>query len=405
MSEKNGERNLDFDRVIDRKNTGCLKYDFAKRRGMPEDVLPLWVADMDFETSSYVQDALIRRIGHGVFGYSELTDSYFESVSGWMRQRHHWEVKRQWLVKTPGVVFALAMAVKAYTDPGDAVLIQQPVYYPFSEVIENNGRRVVSNTLYPGEDNRYHIDFEDFEKKIIDEHVKLFLLCSPHNPVARVWTREELERLGDICVKHHVIVVCDEIHHDFIFQGVHTVFTNVKKEYEDISIICTAPSKTFNLASMMTSNIFIPNRELRHRFKMELNAAGTNQIGVLGLVACEAAYAKGGEWYEAMMRYVADNLAFTKQYVEEQLPGVRMIEHEGTYLVWLDFRGTGLDTDELDRLIIHRAKLWLDSGKIFGTGGAGFQRINVACPRATLAEALERIKRALPENGRLQVTI
>ena len=396
MSVKNGERNLDFDRIVDRKNTGCLKYDFAKQRGMPEDVLPLWVADMDFETSSYVQDALAERIRHGIFGYSEPMDSYFESVSGWMRERHHWEVKRQWLVNTPGVVFALATAVRAYTQTGDAVLIQQPVYYPFSEVIKDAGRRVVSNTLYLGEDNRYHIDFDDFEKKIIDEQVKLFLLCSPHNPVARVWTKEELEQLGDICLKHHVIVVADEIHHDFVFQGEHTVFANVKKEYEDICVICTAPSKTFNLASMMMSNIFIPNQQLRRRFRKEVNAVGLSQLGVLGLVACEAAYAKGGEWYEAMMRYVADNIAFTKKYVEENLHGVRMVEHEGTYLVWLDFRGTGLSVDELEHLIIHRAKLWLDSGKIFGESGNGFQRINVACPRATLLDALERIRKVLP---------
>ncbi|MBO5153389.1 MAG: pyridoxal phosphate-dependent aminotransferase [Eubacterium sp.] len=393
MSEKTSERNLDFDKIVNRKNTGCLKYDFAKQRGMPEDVLPLWVADMDFETSSFIQDALTERIKHGIFGYSEPTDSYFESVSGWMRERHHWEVKRQWLVNTPGVVFALATAVRAYTEPGDAVLIQQPVYYPFSEVIKDAGRRVVSNTLYLGEDNRYHIDFADFEKKIEDEHVKLFLLCSPHNPVARVWTREELERLGDICLKHQVLVVADEIHSDFVFKGEHTVFATVKKEFEDNCIICTAPSKTFNLASMLNSNIFIPNQQLRRKFRKEVNAVGLSQIGVLGFVACEAAYRDGGEWYDAMMHYVADNIAFTKQYVEENLPGVHMIDHEGTYLVWLDFRELGLSADELDNLIIHKAKLWLDSGKIFGESGNCFQRINVACPRATLLDALERIKK------------
>ncbi len=397
MDEKR-ERNLDFDKIVDRKNTGCLKYDFAKQRGMPEDVLPLWVADMDFETSSYIQDALTERIKHGIFGYSEPTDSYFESVSGWMRERHHWEVKRQWLVNTPGVVFALATAVKAYTEPGDAVLIQQPVYYPFSEVIKDAGRRVVSNTLYLGDDNRYHIDFDDFEKKIIDEQVKLFLLCSPHNPVARVWTREELEQLGDICLKHGVLVVADEIHNDFVFKGEHTVFATVKKEFEDNCIICTAPSKTFNLASMLNSNIFIPNQQLRRKFRKEVNAVGLSQIGVLGFVACEAAYRDGGEWYDAMMRYVADNIAFTKKYVEENLPGVHMTDHEGTYLVWLDFREIGLSADELDDLIIHKAKLWLDSGKIFGESGNCFQRINVACPRATLLDALERIRKALQEN-------
>lgn len=389
------ERNLDFDRIIDRRNTRCLKYDFARRRGMPEDVLPLWVADMDFETSSYIEDALIERAKHGIFGYSEVQTPYFEILRDWMKKRHSWEVQEKWLVKTPGIVFALAMAVKAYTSPGDSVLLQLPVYYPFSEVIEDNGRKVVSNTLYLGEDNRYHIDFKDFEEQIVKEQVKLFFLCNPHNPVGRVWTEEELEKMGDICVKHHVIVVSDEIHQDFVFKGKHIVLAGLKKEYADISITCTSPSKTFNLASMMMSNIFIPNRELKHRFCKELDAAGTSQLGVMGLVACEAAYSKGEEWYQAMLAYVADNIAFTKKYVEENLPGVRMVEHEGTYLVWLDFRGTGLSVDELEQRIIYKARLWLDSGKIFGESGRGFQRINVACPRSVLLEALNRIQKAI----------
>ncbi|MBQ8515446.1 MAG: pyridoxal phosphate-dependent aminotransferase [Ruminococcus sp.] len=389
------ERNLDFDRIIDRRNTRSLKYDFAKRRGLPEDVLPLWVADMDFETSSYIEDALVERARHGIFGYSEVQTPYFEIVRKWMKKHHNWDVNERWLVKTPGVVFALAMAVKAYTDPGDGVLLQQPVYYPFSEVIEDNGRRVVSNNLYLGEDNRYHIDFEDFEKKLIDEKIKLFFLCNPHNPVGRVWTEAELIRLGDICVKHDVIVVSDEIHQDLVFRGKHVVFAGLKKEYENISITCTSPSKTFNLASMMMSNIFIPNRELKKRFRKELDAAGTSQLGVMGLVACEAAYSQGEEWYQAMLSYVADNIAFTKKYVEENLPGVNMIELEGTYLVWLDFRAAGLSADELEHLIVHKAKLWLDSGQIFGECGKGFQRINVACPRSVLAEALDRIRNAL----------
>ncbi len=389
------ERNLDFDTIISRKDTRCLKYDFAKRRGMPEDVLPLWVADMDFKTSSYVEDALIERAKHGIFGYSEVQTPYFEIVKDWMKKHHDWEIQENWLVKTPGVVFALAMAVKAYTQPGDSILIQLPVYYPFSEVIEDNGRKVVSNTLYLGEDNRYHIDFDDFEKKIIQERIKLFILCNPHNPVGRVWTREELIRLGDICVKHHVIVVSDEIHQDFVFKGKHLVFAGLKKEYEDISITCTSPSKTFNIAGMTISNIFIPNRDLKHRFCKELEASGTSQLGVMGLVACEAAYSKGEEWYRAMLSYVASNIEFTKKYVEENLHGVRMIEHEGTYLVWLDFRGTGLSVEELEELIVYKAKLWLDSGKIFGECGSGFQRINVACPRSVLSEALERIRIAM----------
>lgn len=389
------ERNLDFDQIIERKNTRSLKYDFAASYGMPEDVLPLWVADMDFKTSSYIEDALVERVREGIFGYSEVQAPYFEIVRDWMVKHHDWRPEESWLVKTPGVVTALAMAVKAYTEPGDAVLIQLPVYYPFSEVIEDNGRRVVSNTLYRGEDNRYHIDFEDFEKKVVENQIRLFFLCNPHNPVGRVWTEEELIRLGDICVAHGVIVVSDEIHHDFIFRGRHSVFANLKKKYEDISIICTSPSKTFNLATMVMSNIFIPSRDLRKRFRKQLDAAGISQLGVMGLIACETAYGKGEEWYLDMLEYVRGNIEFVKSYVEEKLPGVTMTEHEGTYLVWLDFAGTGLSVEELDDLMIHKAKLWLDSGKIFGDSGRGFQRINVTCPRSVLQDAMDRIRTAL----------
>ena len=389
------ERNLNFDDVIDRKGTDCLKYDFAKRRGMPEDVLPLWVADMDFRTSSYVEDAVIERTKHGIFGYSESKEDYFNAVAGWMKRHHNWDVEQRWLIKTPGVVFALAMSVKAFTEEGDCVLIQQPVYYPFSEVIEDNKRVVVSNDLYLGEDNRYHIDFEDFERKIIDNNIKLFLLSNPHNPTGRVFSKEELTIMGDICLKHGVIVVSDEIHNDFVFEGEHTVFASVKKEFEDISVICTSPSKTFNLASMLISNIFIPNRELKHRLRNEINAAGISQLSVLGLVAAKAAYEHGDEWYEKMHAYVKGNIDYVKRYVKDYLPGVNVIDNEGTYLLWLDFRKTGIDADELDRKIIHEAKLWLDSGKIFGETGKGFQRINVAAPRKIIVECLERIRKIL----------
>lgn len=386
------ERNLDFDKVVERRGTGCLKYDFAKKWGMPEDVLPLWVADMDFETSSYVVDALAQRLQHGIFGYTESEEGYFNAVQGWMMRRHGWEVQEDWLVKTPGVVFALAMAVRAYTEPGDGVLIQQPVYYPFSQVIRDNDRRLINNPLYLGDDNRYHMDFEDLEHKLVEEKIKLVILCSPHNPVGRVWTREELCRLGDLCVRHQVIVDSDEIHADFVFQGKHQVFAGLKKEYEPISVICTAPSKTFNLAGLVLSNIFIPDDELRRKFRGQMDGAGTSQIGAMGIIACEAAYSKGEEWYQAMHSYVKDNIDYIGQYVKDNLPGVRMVEHEGTYLVWLDFRETGLDEKTLEYKIVQEAKLWLDGGGMFGEDGRGFQRINAACPRKTLAEAMERLK-------------
>ncbi len=389
------ERNLDFDREITRRGTGCIKYDCAVERGMPDDVLPLWVADMDFATSSYVLDAMRERVDHGIFGYTEEVPGYFESVRDWMQRHHDFTVEKSWLVKTPGVVFALAMAIQAYTQPGDAVLIQQPVYYPFEGVIRDNGRQMVTNTLYLGEDNRYHIDFDDFERKLSEHRVKLFLFCSPHNPVSRVWTEEELIRLGDLCMQHQVIVVSDEIHADFAFQGKHHVFATLKQEYAQRCVICTSPSKTFNLAGLNLSNIFIPNQELRERFRGCVNAVGVSELNVMGQVACEAAYRQGEEWYQAMMRYVADNIALIGQYVEENLPGVRLVTHEGTYLVWLDFRELGLSEAALEQRIVREAKLWLDGGGMFGAGGAGFQRINAACPRRLLREALERIRGVL----------
>jgi len=389
------ERNLNFDEIINRKNTGCLKYDFTRQRNMPEDVLPFWVADMDFRTTSYVEDALKERAEHGIFGYSDLDDEYYEAVSGWMVRHHDYHTKREWLIKTPGVVFALAMAVKAFTKEGDGVLLQLPVYYPFKEVIEDNNREVVSNDLVLGDDNKYHFNYEDFEQKIIDKKIKLFFLCNPHNPVGRVWTKEELTIIGDICVKHNVIVVADEIHGDFAFKGQHQVFATIKKEFEDISITCTSPSKTFNLASMLISNIFIPNKDIRYKLKKQIDAAGISQLSILGEAAAKAAYEHGDEWYEAMIKYVGSNIEFAKKFVEDNLPGVTMVNHEGTYLIWLNFNGTGIDPEELDRKIIYEAKLWLDSGKIFGASGRGFQRINTACPRAVLEEGLRRIEKIL----------
>ncbi len=389
------EKNLDFDTVVERRNTYSLKYDFAKRRNMPEDLLPLWVADMDFKVSSYIQEAIQKQTEHGIFGYSEVQEEYFEAVRKWMKRHHDWKVDSKWLIKTPGIVYALAMAVQAFTEEGDGVLIQQPVYYPFSEVIIDNGRNPVSNTLVQDEFGRYGIDFEDFEKKIVTEKIKLFFLCNPHNPVGRVWSEEELKRLGDICYKYHVVVVSDEIHADFVFRGKHHVFAKLKKEYEEISVVAASPSKTFNIAGLQVSNIFILNQELRRKFIKRIDASGYSQLNVMGLVATKAAYEHGDEWYEAMHNYVSENIAYTKKFIEEKLPDITIVETEGTYLMWLDFRKLGLSESELEDLIVKKAKLWLDSGRIFGTAGKGFQRINVACPRKTLTEALTRLEVAV----------
>jgi cystathionine beta-lyase len=387
---------MGFDTIVERRNTDCLKYDAAIRRGYPADILPLWVADMDFPTATPVLETLGKRVKHGIFGYTEADpERLYQVLKLWFAERHHWQIQKDWLLQTPGVVFALAMAVKAFTDPGDTVLIQQPVYYPFSEVILDNGRRRVSNDLVL-KNGRYEIDFADFEEKIITYKVKLFMLCSPHNPVGRVWTREELKKIAEICGKHQVLVVADEIHEDFVWSGhPHIPYALLGEDVASHSVICTSPSKTFNLAGLQVSNIFIPDFTLRRRFKHEINAAGYSQLNTLGLAACEAAYRDGAPWLDELKLYLYENIRFTREFLLKNLPQVKLVEPEGTYLLWLDFRGLGLNGARLERLIVEQAGLWLDSGAIFGHAGEGFQRINIACPRAVLAEALERIVRAL----------
>ena len=394
MQQKSLEK-INFNIVVNRKNTNCLKYDFAVRRGRPENVLPLWVADMDFKVAPEITQEIEKRVAHGIFGYSEVKEEYFEAVSAWMEQKHGWHVKEDWLVKTPGVVFALAMAVQAFTEPGDAVIIQQPVYYPFSEVIADNGRRIVDNTLELKEDGKYHINFEDFEQKVKENHVKLFLLCSPHNPVGRVWTKEELKKIAAICRKYDVIVVSDEIHEDFVFNGKHQVFADLSEDAKNRTITCTAPSKTFNLAGLQVSNIWIANPKLREKFKKQIAAAGYSQLNTLGLTACEAAYRYGGEWHAELLGYLKSNLNFLREFLQTRLPEVKLIEPEGTYLVWLDFGSLGLTEEQREELLMKKAGIWLDSGAIFGAAGEGFERINIACPRSILKDALERIERAV----------
>ena len=315
-----------FDKITNRKGTNCLKYDFAVERGKPADVLPLWVADMDFPVSEEITKSLHAAVEHGIYGYTQPKDAYYNAVMNWMERNHNWKTEREWIVKTPGVVFALGAAVKAFTDPGDAILIQNPVYYPFTNIIRDNDRRVVDNTLvyHPVTERTvvsattddaseqqihnvgtvspaYQIDFEDFERKIEQEHVKLFILCNPHNPVGRVWTVEELQQLGEICLRHHVIVVSDEIHNDFVYPGYeHTVFANVDPRFAEFTVTCTAPSKTFNLAGLQISNIFIPNEKLRKAFQTEIDKTGYDEPNALGIVACEAAYRAGEDWLDQL---------------------------------------------------------------------------------------------------------
>lgn len=384
-----------FDTIINRKNTNSLKYDFAVERGRDENILPLWVADMDFMVAPEIIDALEKSVKHGIYGYSDSKKDYFEAVKKWFLEQHNYSIKEEWMIKTPGVVFAIAQAIRAFTKKGDYVLIQSPVYYPFRETIEVNDRKVAANSLVY-RNGHYEIDFEDFEKQIVEKKIKLFLLCNPHNPVGRVWTKEELTRIGDICVRNHVLVVSDEIHCDFTFPGFnHTVFPSIKKEFEEISIWCTSPSKSFNLAGLQISNIFIANEELRKQFERAVTQAGYSQVGLPGIVACKAAYTYGAEWLKQLKEYLKGNLDFLRTFFEKEIPQVKLIEPEGTYLIWLDFRNLGLSSEELHILIEKKARLWLDEGDIFGPEGEGFERINIACPRKTLEEALNRIKTAV----------
>ena len=385
----------DFDKVIDRRNTNSLKFDFAVERGRPADVLPLWVADMDFPAPQPVLDALHKAVDHGIFGYSEVKGEYYSAVADWFKKHFDWETRPEWLIKTPGVVYALAMAVRALTGPGDSVLIQPPVYYPFYEVIRDNDRRLVENELL-NKDGHYEIDFADFEEKIKDNGVKLFILCSPHNPVGRVWTAEELQKLGDICEKYNVAVVSDEIHCDLAFaEHPHTVFSAAYPRLAERTVICTAPSKTFNLAGLQVSNIWIQGEELRARFKKEIDRSGYSQLNTLGLVAARAAYESGGDWLTECKAYLRGNLDFLRGFLREKLPEIKLVEPDGTYFAWLDCSELGLDRKALNDLVINKAKLWLDAGHIFGKRSELFQRVVLACPRKTLEQALTQLESAI----------
>ena len=382
-----------FDEVIDRKGTNCLKYDFAGDRGYPEGVLPFWVADMDFRTAPPVIEELARRVQHGIFGYTDPGADYRAAVWNWMKTQHDWTPAVGSLTITPGVVFALGMAVQSFTAPGDAVLIQQPVYYPFSSIILGNDRQLVNSPLVL-KDGHYEIDFVDFEQKITSKNVKLFLLCNPHNPAGRVYTRDELQKMATICLQHGVTIVADEIHNDFIRKGYeHTVLASLGNDIAQHVVTCTAPSKTFNLAGLQISNIFIENESMRQKFRATIDHAGYSQPNALGMFAAQAAYEKGLPWLEALRDYLEQNYQKTKAFLEKELPKVQLIEPEGTYLLWLDFRAYGLSAKELDDIIVHEANLWLDSGHIFGKDGEGFERLNIACPWATLEQGLKQLAR------------
>lgn len=383
-----------FDEIITREGTDTLKYDARKRYFGTEDVLPMWVADMDFRTPDFIVNAMKKRLEHEVFGYTLKPDSLYEAVIGWMQRRHGWKVEKDWILFTPGVVPAFNMCIQAYSKPGEKIILQSPVYYPFFWGVELNKRAMLNNQLVRNGD-RYEMDLDDLRKKI-DSTTKAMLFCHPHNPVGRVWSREELMELARICVENNIVMISDEIHSDLIFDGYkHIPYAMLGKEMEQQSITCIAPSKTFNVAGLATSAVIIPNPALRQKFidvVESLHIAGGN---IFGAVAMEAAYAHGDEWLSQALKYITGNVDYLEDFVSQNLPQVKVIRPEGTYMAWLDFSGLNLSDPDLKRFIIEKAKLGFNHGPTFGPGGEGFQRINLGCPRGIVTEAMKRLKEAI----------
>lgn len=385
----------DFDTPVDRHGTDSLKFDCAESRHRSPDLLSLWVADMDFRTAPGIVEALQQRASHGIFGYTEPGEDYFRSVAAWIETRYGWRPRQDWFVLTPGVVFALAAAVRAFSQPGDAVVIQQPVYYPFSEVIRDNGREVVNVPLVC-EAGAYAIDFEAFERAVERAKPRVFLLCNPHNPVGRVWSERELRRLAGICIAHDVVIVSDEIHMDFARPGFrHCSVGSLGPEIADHAVICTSASKTFNLAGLQLSNVFVPNPALRAKLRKAVSAAGFSQANTLGLVATKAAYDCGAEWLDQLKQYLEGNWKLVADHLAAHAPELRLTEAQSTYLAWVDCRSLGLRGNALKRFIEDEARLWLDLGDMFGPDGDGFIRINIATQRPYLQAALTNLTDAV----------
>lgn len=383
-----------FDSKTDRYNTGCVKYDAAESHHKNSDILPMWVADMDFTAPKEVLDALQQKVSHGIFGYPIETPSYYQTVSGWFSKNFGWENDTEWIVPIPGVVYAIACAIRAFTEERDSVLILQPVYHPFANTTKANNRNLVISNLV-NTNGRYTVDYEDFEKKIVENNVRLFILCSPHNPVGRVWEKEELQKMGEICLKHGVIVVSDEIHADFVYAGHrHTIFASISEDLAQNCIVCTAPTKTFNLAGLEDSNIFIPNPVLREKFRKALSVSGGGMLNIMGLTAAEAAYTYGKPWKDAMLTYLQGNIDYLHDALETLDMGIHFAKPEGTYLLWLDCRGMGLSNEEMHRFWDEKANIWLNEGDMFGKAGEGFMRLNIACQRSTVEEAVRRLEQA-----------
>lgn len=390
-------KNYNFDKIIDHKGRNGIKHNLYEPFFGSNDLLPMWVADMDFETPDFIMDAIIKRAStYPVLGYFHHADEFYDLFIGWMKKRHQWEIKREWISFSPGLVTGLAMIVQAFTQPGDKVIVQPPVYNPFFSVIKDQGRILLENPLVI-EEGRYKMDYEDLEQKLKDG-AKMIILCSPHNPVARCWTQEELRRLGELCLRYNCLVVSDEIHSDLIMPGhTHTPMAKLSSEIAKNTITCISPGKTFNIAGLSTSNIVIPDPELFKKYESRLEQMHLQSGNVFGDEALIAAYTHGEEWLKELLAYLDENVRFAKEYLKNNLPLLKMYDHEATYLLWLDFRAYQLSREELNHRMVSKGKLALNEGALYGNEGSGFLRMNLACPKATVEEALKRIVYAINE--------
>lgn len=378
----------DFDEVISRRGTLSYKWDSA----MDAEVLPLWVADMDFRTSPAIIEALQRRVAHGIFGYTRVPDAYYQAVTNWFARRHGWNIQREWMIYTSGVVPAVSAVIKALTVPGDKVLVQTPVYNCFFSSIRNNGCTLAASPLLRI-GNTWQMDFEDLERKASDPDVKVFLLCNPHNPVGRVWTREELLKAGEICSRHGVTVVSDEIHCELVYPGhAYTPFASISGDFSARAIVCISPSKAFNIAGLQIANIVVPDEEVRRKIDKAININEVCDVNPFGVTATIAAYTEGEEWLNQLLVYLQANYKWMQDYCRTHLPDFPISDLEGTYLVWMDCSILHKTSDVLEQELLDESKLWLNAGTMYGAEGEGFMRWNIACPRSVLAEGLERFR-------------
>ncbi|RDY29133.1 pyridoxal phosphate-dependent aminotransferase [Romboutsia weinsteinii] len=383
-----------FDTVIDRSNNFSAKWSEMDKKYGSNDLLPMWVADMDFKAAPCIIDALKERLEQGIYGYTTRPDSYNQSIVNWASRRYNWNIKSDWLIFSPGVVPTISLVIQEMTSKNDKIMIQEPVYSPFNSVVKDNSRELVISPLKKLEDGSYIMDYEDIESKI--EGVKFFILCNPHNPAGRVWSKDELKKLGDICLKHNVKVISDEIHSDIILKGhKHTPFASISKEFEQNTITCMAPTKTFNIAGLQMSYAIVPNEEDFKIIDSAFTRIDIRRNNSFSLVATEAAYNQGEEWLEDFLTYLEGNIDFAIKYIEENMPKLKVKKPEGTYLLWVDFSEIGLTDEELAKVLVEKGKVALNNGTSFGMGGNGYQRINLACPRSMVEEALNRIKTAI----------